>query len=71
MKAEIEIECNNPEIVLKSLKPDMEKSEKFDVNLKVKENKIKMEIKAEDFTGLLAGINSYVRLIKVASEVLK
>lgn len=69
MKANIEIECRNPETVLKSIEPDIEKSEKFDVDLKIKENKINVEIKAKDFTGLLAGINSYVRLIKVANEI--
>lgn len=68
MKAEIELECREPEVVVKSLQPDKEQLNKFDVKLKPEKNKLKLEIEAEDISGLLAGINSYMRLIKVAID---
>ena len=69
MIAKLEIDCKNPEIVLNSIKPDIEKIEKFDVKLKTEKNKLLLTIESKDLSGLLAGINSYVRLIKVANDV--
>lgn len=66
MKAEIEIECKNPEIVIKALKPDIENAKKFDVKLEKNENKVKLKVKSETISGLLAGINSYIRLIRTS-----
>jgi tRNA threonylcarbamoyladenosine modification (KEOPS) complex Pcc1 subunit len=71
MKAEIEIECKEPQIVIKSLKPDEEELKKFDVELKAEKNKVKIEIEAKDIPGLLAGINSYLRLVKVAIDAME
>lgn len=71
MKAEIEIECKEPEIVIKSLKPDEEELTKFDAKLTSEKNKLKLKIEARDFPGLLAGINSYIRLIKVAMDAME
>ncbi len=69
MKAEIEIECKNPEMIINSIKPDMDER-KFVVKLKAKENELKLEISANDVSSLLAGINSYMRLIKSSMGVL-
>ena len=71
MKAEIEIECKEPEIVIKSLKPDEEELNKFDVKLTSEKDKLKLKIEARDIPGLLAGINSYIRLIKVAIDAME
>ena len=71
MKAEIEIECKEPEIVIRSLKPDEEELDKFNVKLTAEKNKLKIKIEAEDISGLLAGINSYMRLIKVAIDAME
>lgn len=70
MKAKIEIECENPEIVIKAIKPDMDE-QRFRVELKANDNKIKIKVKAKDISSLLAGINSYVRLIKSSIGALK
>jgi len=67
MKAEIELECREPEIIIKSLKPD-EEPKRFDVELKTEKNKLKIKIEANDISSLLAGINSYMRLVKVAID---
>lgn len=69
MKAEIKIECKNPNDVIKALEPDIEKSDKFNVKLEPKENKIELKIESNDISGLLAGISSYLRLIKTALAV--
>lgn len=71
MKAEIEIECKEPEIVIKSIKPDLEELKKFNVKFKNEKNKLKIKIEANDISGLLAGINSYLRLIKVAIDAME
>jgi len=71
MKAEIEIECKEPDIIIKSLKPDQESVEKFDAKLTAEKEKIKLKIEAKDIPGLLAGINSYVKLVKVAIDAME
>jgi tRNA threonylcarbamoyladenosine modification (KEOPS) complex Pcc1 subunit len=43
---------------------------KFVVKLKAKENELKLEVQANDVSSLLAGINSYMRLIKSSMGVL-
>jgi tRNA threonylcarbamoyladenosine modification (KEOPS) complex Pcc1 subunit len=68
MIAEIEIECENPEIVISSIKPDLE-AKRFDVKLDRLEGKVKLTVESEDISGLLAGINSYMRLIRTAINV--
>jgi tRNA threonylcarbamoyladenosine modification (KEOPS) complex Pcc1 subunit len=71
MKAEIELECKEPKLVVTSLQPDKEELNKFDVKLTPGKNKLILEIEAEDISGLLAGINSYMRLIKVAIDTME
>ena len=66
MKAQIELECKEPETVIQSLKPDEEELDKFNIKLTSEKNKLKIKIEAEDVSGLLAGINSYLKLVKVA-----
>ena len=70
MIAKLEIECKNPDIVLNSLKPDMEESEKFSVDIKTGKDKLVLTIEAKELSGLLAGVNSYVRLIRSSIDVM-
>ena len=70
-RAEIEIPCEDPQIVVDSLEPEMEKLEKFNSDVKVEDGKIKLLIEAEEISGLLAGINSYIRLIRTSIETNK
>lgn len=65
LKAELEIECKNPDIIVKSIEPDIDVKDKFDVKIEANE-KIKVVIESKDITGLLAGVNSYLRLIRTA-----
>jgi tRNA threonylcarbamoyladenosine modification (KEOPS) complex Pcc1 subunit len=71
MKSEIEIECKYPEKVIKSLEPDLEETAKFNVRLDSEKNKIKLKVESKELSGLLAGINSYLRLIKTAMDALE
>ena len=71
LRAEIEIECEEPETVIKSLEPDVEKINRFEVEFKTDKNKILLIVKSDDLGGLLAGINSYVRLIKAATDAMR
>ena len=68
MKATIELECKNPEIVIKSLKPEIDDSIKFDVKIESVNDKLILTVESENISGLLAGINSYMRLIRVAKD---
>ena len=70
-KAEIEISCENPQIIVKSMEPEMEKLEKFKADVVVEGDKIKLLIEAEEISGLRAGINSYIRLIRTSIETNK
>lgn len=66
MRVEIEIECDRPDIVVKALKPETEETKKFGVKIEAEKDSVKLELEAEDISGLLAGINSYLRLIKTS-----
>jgi len=68
MKAEIEIDCKDPETVIKAISPDID-AKKFDVRLEGRESKLVLTIESGDMTGLLAGINSYMKLIRTAISV--
>ena len=70
MKAEIEIDCKDPDMIIKSISPDIE-AKKFDVKLENKNNKLILTIESKDITGLLAGINSYIRLIRTAINTME
>lgn len=69
MKADLEIECKNPENIFKSLEPDIDNNSKFSAEFKVNDNKLKITVSADDITGLLAGINSYLRLVKTVIDL--
>jgi len=71
MKAEIEIECERPDIVVKALKLETEETKKFTVKLETEKDRLKLRLEAEDVPGLLAGINSYMRLIKTSIDGLE
>jgi len=59
MKAVVEIECENPELVKKSIEPETDNT----VELESMENKLVLKIESERIPTLMAGLNSYLRLI--------
>ncbi len=58
MKAEIEIECKDPQNAIKAIEPDMDQNEKFEIEVNANDDKIKVNVKSNEISGLLAGINS-------------
>lgn len=68
MKAEIEIECKDPELIIRTLKPDIEQAV-FTVQLEPRNRKLYMVVNAKSISNLLAGINSYLRLIRTTMEI--
>ena len=68
MKAEIEIECKRPDLIVKALEPETEETKKFDIKIRAEKDRIKLELEAKDISGLLAGINSYMRLVKTSID---
>jgi tRNA threonylcarbamoyladenosine modification (KEOPS) complex Pcc1 subunit len=71
MKAELEIECERPDTVIKALSPDIEETKKFNVKLEDEKDKIRLTIESDNLSGLLAGINSYVTLIKTSINTME
>lgn len=69
MRAELEIECKNPDIIVKSIKPDVAGHEKFSAEVKAVKGKVVLRVESKELAGLLAGINSYVRLIKTSTDI--
>ncbi len=68
MKATIEVECKNPENIIQSLEPEIDDSIKFGADIKSDSDKIILTIEERNISGLLAGINSYMKLIRVAKD---
>ena len=69
MKAFIEVECYESEKILRAIQVDAEPTEKFSAKLSEKKEKIILEVESKDISGLMAGINSNLKLIKLAGEV--
>ncbi len=69
MKATIEIECKNPEIIKKSLLPDIK--DKKDINIALRNNKknLIIEVETKKMSYLKAIINSYLSLVKMLKEL--
>ncbi len=71
LKAEIEVDCKEPEVVLKALQPDMEVIKKFSVSLKAGEGKVLLSVGSETIPGLMAGVSNYLKLIRAAAETVE
>lgn len=71
LKADIEIDCKDSEIVLKSIKPDMEETRKFSVSLKAGKGKVLLSVSSETIAGLMAGVSNYLKLIRAAAETVE
>ncbi|MFQ6009837.1 MAG: KEOPS complex subunit Pcc1 [Candidatus Aenigmatarchaeota archaeon] len=71
MRATIDIGCKNPEDIIKAIEPDITATQRFNALLEAGENRLLLKVESEDITGLLTGINSYLRLIRTAIEVEK
>ena len=64
---------HDAEIVYNSIKPEVTfaRNERSTTEIELRENTINIEIFSNDVVSLRASINSYVRWIKLATEILK
>lgn len=69
MKTILELEIKNPDIVKKSLLPDIEKSKDIKIKIKTKKNLIIIGIETKKISHLKATINSYLSLINVLKKL--
>lgn len=65
----MEIDCRDAEKILRAIEADTEPTEKFSSRIAAQKNKILLEVEAKDISGLMAGINSNLKLIKLAAEI--
>ena len=69
MKAILKIECKNPEIIRKSLLPDLKNKKELKINLKIDKNNLIIEVESRKISYLKAVINSYLSLVKTLKEL--
>jgi tRNA threonylcarbamoyladenosine modification (KEOPS) complex Pcc1 subunit len=69
MKATLKIKCKNPEIIRKSLLPDIKRKKNIKINLETDKNNIIIKIQTEKISYLKAIINSYLSLVKSLKQL--
>ena len=69
MEATLKIPCKNPEIIRKSLEPDINNKKDIRVNMKTTKNELTIQINTEKISYLKAVINSYLSLVKTLKEL--
>jgi len=69
MQATLKIECKNPEIIRKSLLPDVKSKKELKINLKTDKNNLIIKIETKKISYLKAVINSYLSLVKTLKEL--
>ncbi len=70
-EAKLRIECEKPELIKKSLEPDIENSETIKTELKADKDSIEINIKSKKLSYLKAIINSYISLVSMLMEAEK
>jgi len=69
MKATLKIECKDPEIIKKSLLPDVKNRKNVKINLRTDKKNLIIEIQTKKISYLKAIINSYLSLVKALKEL--
>ncbi|MCX6821739.1 MAG: KEOPS complex subunit Pcc1 [Candidatus Aenigmarchaeota archaeon] len=69
MQAIIKIECKDPEIIMKSLLPDIKEKKDLKINLKTDKGNLVIEIESKKISYLKAVINSYLSLVRALKEL--
>ena len=69
MQATLKIECKTPEIIRKSLLPDVEKKKDLTIDLSTDKNNLIIKIETKKISYLKAVINSYLSLVKTLKEM--
>jgi tRNA threonylcarbamoyladenosine modification (KEOPS) complex Pcc1 subunit len=69
MEATLKIECKDPEIIKKSLLPDIQNKRGINVDLSTDKNNLIIKIDTKKISYLKAVINSYLSLVKTLKEM--
>jgi len=69
MQATLKIECKDPEIIKKSLLPDIKNKKDLTINLSTDKNNLIIKIESKKISYLKAVINSYLSLVKTLKEM--
>jgi tRNA threonylcarbamoyladenosine modification (KEOPS) complex Pcc1 subunit len=69
MQAILKIECKDPEIIMKSLLPDIKEKKDLKINLKTDKGNLVIEIESKKISYLKAVINSYLSLVRALKEL--
>jgi tRNA threonylcarbamoyladenosine modification (KEOPS) complex Pcc1 subunit len=68
-EAKVKIECKNPDLIKKSLEPDIKNDEQSETEIKAEKDGIEIKIKSKKLSYLKAIINSYLSLVSMLIEV--
>jgi len=68
MEVILKIECKRPELIRKSLLPDLKSGKGLKIDLNSEKGRIIVKIKSKKISYLKAAINSYLSLIKTLKE---
>ncbi len=66
MRARLEIDCKNPKVVADSVMPEAAQLKKFSASLRAEKGRLVLEMESDSPSGLLAGLSSYIRLVRAA-----
>lgn len=69
MRAILEIDTDNPKLMKDSIEIDEKEYRRMKINSRAEKKRLIVEIDADDFSSLRAGVSSYLRLAKVCLEV--
>ncbi len=69
MEAILKIECKDPEVIKKSLLPDVENRKELKIDLSTEKNNLIIKIDTKKISYLKAVINSYLSLVKTLKEM--
>ena len=68
-EAELVLGCTRPDIVMKSLEPDIKNDENSKTSISSTKQAVKIKIKSKKINHLKAIINSYLALVNMLEEV--
>jgi tRNA threonylcarbamoyladenosine modification (KEOPS) complex Pcc1 subunit len=69
MQAILKIECKNPEIIKKSLLPDIKEKNNLKIGLRTDKDNLIIKIESKKISYLKAVINSYLSLVRALKEL--
>ena len=67
----LRLECKKPEIVKKSLEPDIKNTESLHTEIKADKKFVEINVKGKKLSHLKAIINSYLSIISMLNEIVE